>query len=135
MITCLRFAQTETHMGEFYIEDDDKGYYDTDETEIEEERWFCPTCGAKLFENEDDAERFLLSRRWVPGVLPNAPKDPNNLRTWTDEELREDCLGLYDAIFLAECYSSSDYTNYLSMVTELSRRGIILRERAEFVQE
>jgi len=38
---------------------DGKDYYDWDTVEVYECGYECPECGTQLFDNEEDAERFL----------------------------------------------------------------------------
>lgn len=56
------------------------------------------------------------------------------LEEWTDEELIEELKGLYDAIYNVECYSSTDYMNFLAIAAELGRRGYRIVKSIEVVR-
>jgi len=69
--TITRLNIEQIHTGEFYVEDGE-GVYEPDVTfgEVPDIRYFCPLCRKLLFNDEEEAKRFLLSRSWEPDLLP-----------------------------------------------------------------
>jgi len=60
-----------TRMAQFYIEDGDGVYDSEDDFGCQGGTvYYCPHCGKELFDNHNDALKFLLSRSWVPDLLP-----------------------------------------------------------------
>lgn len=54
--------------------------------------------------------------------------DENNLATWPVRKLKARAIGLYSAIYQAECFSSGDLRDYDAIKFELQNRGYDFEE-------
>jgi len=58
-----------------------------------------------------------------------------DIREMSDEELIELYKGLHDAVYVVECYGTSDYLLLLAVERELARRGYKIVPSFEIVKE
>jgi hypothetical protein len=51
---------------------------------------------------------------------------------YTNKELKEEYIGLYDIIYNVECYGTSDLLRYNQVAHELIKRGIVISTKPHF---
>ena len=53
----------------------------------------------------------------------------------SNNELIKEAYGLYDVIYVADCYGTRDMLNFGAVCEELERRGFVLKEKSSFIIE